>query len=217
MTQEQKAKAYDEAISIAKETYNTQPMYRNWLESMFPELAESEEKPNGGIVREDFTQGNGWYKVNLDYLSKAQVEEIEQLVKKWNPKEVSEDEKIKKAILIYLDWLDGKKDYLPKGDYTIKDMILWLEKQGGEKDNLSIDFVLGYLGIKPAYKDGNAWCILLGDNIQEGICGFGDTKEEALIAFMKELIEKQGEPKPFDYENATIVQKDFASKEESHN
>ena len=107
------------------------------INDLFPELAESEEKPNGGIVREDFTQGNGWYKVNLDYLSKAQVEEIEQLVKKWNPKEVSEDEKIKKAILIYLDWLDGKKDYLPKGDYTIKDMILWLERQGEHANFLS--------------------------------------------------------------------------------
>lgn len=42
----------------------------------------------------------------------------------------SEDEKIRKAIHIYLDWLDGKKDYAPKGEYTIKDMIAWLNKQG---------------------------------------------------------------------------------------
>jgi len=42
----------------------------------------------------------------------------------------SKDEKIKKAIHIYLDWLDGRKDYQPKGDYTIKDMLVWLEKQG---------------------------------------------------------------------------------------
>ena len=42
----------------------------------------------------------------------------------------SEDEKIRKAIYIYLDWLDGRKDYQPKGDYTIKNMIAWLEKQG---------------------------------------------------------------------------------------
>ena len=42
----------------------------------------------------------------------------------------SEDERIRKAIHIYLDWLDGRKDYQPKGDYTIKDMIAWLEKQG---------------------------------------------------------------------------------------
>ena len=41
----------------------------------------------------------------------------------------SEDERIRKAIHIYLDWLDGRKDYAPKGDYTIKDMIAWLEKQ----------------------------------------------------------------------------------------
>lgn len=41
-----------------------------------------------------------------------------------------EDEKIKKAIHIYLDWLDGRKDYAPKGNYTIRDMIAWLEKQG---------------------------------------------------------------------------------------
>lgn len=30
------------------------------------------------------------------------------------------------------------------------------------------------LGIKP-FKDGNQWCFLYGDNIQEGICGFGET------------------------------------------
>ena len=43
----------------------------------------------------------------------------------------SEDERIRKAIHIYLDWLDGRnKDYHPKGVYTIKDMIAWLEKQG---------------------------------------------------------------------------------------
>jgi len=45
----------------------------------------------------------------------------------------SEDEKIRKAIHIYLDWLDGRnKDYQPKGDYTIRDMIAWLENQGNQ-------------------------------------------------------------------------------------
>ena len=44
MTQEEKAKAYDEALNIAKETYETQPMYRAWLEKMFPELRESEDE-----------------------------------------------------------------------------------------------------------------------------------------------------------------------------
>lgn len=46
----------------------------------------------------------------------------------------SKDERIRKAICIYLDWLDGRnKDYQPKGEYTVRDMIAWLEKQGEQK------------------------------------------------------------------------------------
>ena len=30
------------------------------------------------------------------------------------------------------------------------------------------------LGIKP-FKDGNQWCFLYGESIQEGVCGFGET------------------------------------------
>ena len=30
------------------------------------------------------------------------------------------------------------------------------------------------LGIKP-FKDGDQWCFLYGNNIQEGVCGFGET------------------------------------------
>lgn len=101
--------------------------------------------------------------------------------------EENEDEKIRKEIIDFLELphpqFVGKRDH--------KTWITWLEKQRNKKDNLSVDLVLGCLGIKPAYKDGNAWCILLGDNIQEGICGFGGTKEEALIAFIKELIEER--------------------------
>lgn len=42
------------------------------------------------------------------------------------------------------------------------------------------------LGIKP-YKYGNKWCFLYGDNIQEGIAGFGDTIIEAAYDFYEEL------------------------------
>ena len=59
----------------------------------------------------------------------------------------SEDEKIRKAIHIYLDWLDGRKDYQPKGDYTIKDMIAWLEKQGEQKVNYTTLVETGNGGI----------------------------------------------------------------------
>ena len=38
--------------------------------------------------------------------------------------------------------------------------------------------------LKPKmYKDGSAWCALYGDNIQDGVCGFGDTPHEASLNF----------------------------------
>jgi hypothetical protein len=33
------------------------------------------------------------------------------------------------------------------------------------------------------YKDGTDWCALYGDNLQEGVCGFGDTPAQAMAAF----------------------------------
>ena len=38
------------------------------------------------------------------------------------------------------------------------------------------------LGIKP-HKDGDRWYFLYGDNIQDGVCGFGETPYKAMIAF----------------------------------
>lgn len=37
------------------------------------------------------------------------------------------------------------------------------------------------------YKDGDAWCASIGENIQEGYVGFGDTVEEALIQLARDL------------------------------
>lgn len=57
---EQKAKAYDKALSVALETYKTQPMYRDWLEKMFPELKESEGEKISREITEflvDFNNG----------------------------------------------------------------------------------------------------------------------------------------------------------------
>lgn len=33
------------------------------------------------------------------------------------------------------------------------------------------------------YPDGDQWCALYGENIQEGVCGFGETPEKAAQAF----------------------------------
>lgn len=51
------------------------------------------------------------------------------------------------------------------------------------------DVILGqmqspFVQLKPKlFPDGNQWCALYGDNIQEGLCGFGDTPAKAVVDF----------------------------------
>ena len=92
----------------------------------------------------------------------------------------SEDERIRKEIVSALKFANV-------GDVYDKH-IAYLEKQ--KEHSMSAEEVLAKAGLKP-YKDGNQWCILAGDNIQEGICGFGDTIDEALYQFLMEVLEKQ--------------------------
>lgn len=43
-----------------------------------------------------------------------------------------------------------------------------------------------FVTLKPKfYIDGNQWCVLLGENIQEGICGFGGSLKKAIWEFSK--------------------------------
>lgn len=37
-------------------------------------------------------------------------------------------------------------------------------------------------------RDGNMWCALYGENIQEGVCGFGETPELAMRQFDIEFL-----------------------------
>ena len=38
--------------------------------------------------------------------------------------------------------------------------------------------------LKPRiFRDGNRWCVLYGDNLQDGIAGFGDSPRLAVYAF----------------------------------
>ena len=106
---------------------------------------EIKDKPNGRIVSEDFSEGNGFYKLNLAYLSKEQVEEIENIVKKWNPELAeSEDEKIRKDIRQCIKLCS----FVPSNGTTKDEMFAWLEKQGKQKqqdreDLLQLDDALG--------------------------------------------------------------------------
>lgn len=65
-----------------------------------------------------------------------------------------------------------------------------------EKMNLLVSeqeflFVKTY-GLIP-FKDGNNWCVLLGDNIQVGICGFGETPLKAILDFNKNFVRPERE------------------------
>ena len=79
------------------------------------------------IVLENFNDGNGYYKVNLAYLSKEQVEEIENLVSKWKPN----DEDIKSCIGMCLT--DANEQRFKDYGTNLKDCLAWLEKQGEQK------------------------------------------------------------------------------------
>ena len=37
------------------------------------------------------------------------------------------------------------------------------------------------------FMDGNLWCALLGDNLQDGLAGFGETPAEALRSLADEI------------------------------
>ena len=40
--------------------------------------------------------------------------------------------------------------------------------------------------LKPSLtKDGDQWCVFYGEDLQVGICGFGETPYRAIIAFNK--------------------------------
>ena len=76
------------------------------------------------IVDLDMEQEKGLSNICNKLLLLAE-QEIQQKPKEWS----EEDEKMQKAIHIYLDWLDGRKEVAPKGKYSIRDMIAWLLKQ----------------------------------------------------------------------------------------
>ena len=118
---EQKAKAYDEAIKRENEKIrcflinfvkindgvNLPPDYAkkalSWLEKQgkcdidCPQNHQDSSRPNGCIVLEDFNGGEGFYKLNLDYLNKRQVEEVEEMVRTWNKESNTSNENIKAA------------------------------------------------------------------------------------------------------------------------
>lgn len=61
-------------------------------------------------------------------------------------------------------------------EFTLQQAAYWL---GAEMARPA------YIWRPKVYRDGNQWCALLGDNITEGVAGFGDSPEMACAAFDK--------------------------------
>ena len=102
---------------------------------------------------------------------------------------------------------------LESWEYTEAEQLVALaEKEVMQTFNEALELVNEY-NLKP-YRDGNAWCILLGRDIQSGICGFGNTQTEAYLDFLKsykeynhpigELLAELQDPQGLDEDIITI-------------
>lgn len=57
--------------------------------------------------------------------------------------------------------------------------------------NVAYEMQRPSITMKPKlYIDGNQWCCLYGDDIQTGICGFGESPHRAMESFDKAIYEK---------------------------
>lgn len=169
----------EEAIKIVKEFINDTCVDREALETLIPELKESEdERIRKEIVSAlQFANDNGAYDKHLAWLEKQK-----DIINHY-------EEKLDRCVCENLD--KGIKEVLNHPEnYGLK-------KQKEQK-SISAEAVLVKAGLKP-YKDGNQWCVLAGDNIQEGICGFGDTIEDALYEFLKEVLDLQKKQQPAEW------------------
>ena len=134
-----------------------------------------------------------------EWFREIRAQKIEQAVEQ--KVSASEDERIRNWLIKYFGQY---KDYCPFSDCPVdtNQILAYLEKQ---KDYISsIDAICLSAEIPKPYKDGNQWCILKGDNIQEGIVGFGTTQEDALVDFIRNVsIDKQKEQKPVERDEYT--------------
>lgn len=68
---------------------------------------------------------------------------------------------------LYSEAVERLVDY-KNGDYDDWLFINWIERRYSPSIYPKI------------YQDGDQWCALVGDNLQEGTAGYGDTPQEAI-------------------------------------
>ena len=85
-----------------------------------------------------------------------------------------------------LELLRSHPNLMASNGINKSSIIRWLQSFRPQRQGF-IDDICSKAGISIPYLDGNQWCILKGDNIQSGVVGFGDTKEDALANFIKDV------------------------------
>lgn len=69
-----------------------------------------------------------------------------------------------------------------------KQQLASLEYEAKLLNAESTKYIEWFSILKPKYYiDGDKWCVLLGENIQTGICGFGNTLLAAIHNFGEEI------------------------------
>ena len=169
MTQEQKAKRFDEVIKAAREWSETKNGYytpKELCEELFPELKESEDEK----VREDLIE-------LISYMH--------------------DDDPRKKAWLAWLERQSDTNETINRDEFAQDvlrgaaiNLITWIDYNAAE-GNMCLSN-MECKDIENALVSGN-W--------------------NKIYAYIKKKFEKQGERKSFDYENATIIKKDFAPEQ----
>jgi len=118
---------------------------------------------------------------NLSYSHCQIKEKLEQIFPELAE---SEDERIRNLLRrIVITANDGDMQML--GDNDTKKCLDWLEKQKEQQLTEWSKEFLHLMGITVS-QDGNQVCVLLGENLAEGIVGFGDTLTDAVEEFKKE-------------------------------
>ena len=185
MTQEQKAKAYDRALEIAKAwcKLDNNDLCNDDLEKLFPELKESEsedEKIRKWII-DDIR-----YNMNNEPLNNSEYKKEAEKAIAWLEKQGKEEYALKSSkhedVYKFMEYIEkNAKAYefnLPNRGYDIyafaKDILVWLEKQGEQKhaDKVQPKFHKGewivYHGTENIYHVigivGNQYQLKYGDN-----------------------------------------------------
>lgn len=173
MTVEEKAKRYDEALEIAKKNYVTAQdlcegshigieCFKNTLESIFPELKESEDEKirrwiiddiryninneplNNSEYKKKAEKAIAWLEKQRDKdkliqeLGEYKVKYTQEVLEKYiNSMSNKDDERLRKTAIAFL------KDFAEQGYENAVECIDWLEKQGKDKEINNFDVLPG--------------------------------------------------------------------------